>query len=203
MRDDTDLWRGRSEAFGPASAVGGAVLPYEGRSALQSPDGLPAAVFGADVDGWATSSTPVLVRGLAKILPLAWAGDPTASVRTVETAEIAALAEQMLAAGMHWAGNWRVLELEERRRDSIGSYADALRRAGATRVDCWTYSHEVGLSLVWAGRADAGTASLALHVVPASWVSEPRAGKPVKNIDVRWSWHDVVGLFESNRGFSL
>ncbi|WP_235036114.1 hypothetical protein [Arthrobacter sp. 18067] len=120
----------------------------------------------------------------------------------VVAAEIAAFASKMQSAGMYWAGPWRVLDLEGRRADSTGSYTAALRSAGATHVDCWTYSETVGLALVWVDDEDAATMSLALHVVPVSWVSEPRAKGWVQGIDVQWSWADVVALYERRQGES-
>lgn len=190
-----DLRRNAAVVFGPASAREGAILPFEGRSLMMRPEGLPQAALDATEDGLLAPDNPILVRGSAKILPLAWQGDARDGTDPgVAPEEIAAFASQMQAAGLHWAGNWRVLDLEERRDDSIGSYAAALRVAGATRTDCWTYSETVGVSLVWAGASDAGTESLALHVVPVSWVSEPRVRKPVRGIDLRWSWTDVIAL---------
>ncbi|HXH33370.1 MAG TPA: hypothetical protein VNJ54_03035 [Plantibacter sp.] len=190
-----DLRRNAAVAFGPASAREGSILPFEGRSLMRRAEGLPQAALDATEDGLLAPDNPILVRGLAKILPLAWQGDQRGgSDSGVAPEEIAAFASQMQAAGLQWAGNWRVLDLGERRDDSIGSYAAALRTAGATRTDCWTYSETIGVSLVWAGASDAGTESLALHVVPVSWVSEPRVKKPVRGIDVRWSWSDVIAL---------
>jgi hypothetical protein len=143
----------------------------------------------------------VLVRGRAIILPLAWRGDPTGDGGDgVSSEEIEAFASQMQAAGMQWAGPWRAPDLNGTRRDSIGSYLTALRDAGATRADWWTYTETVGLALVWAGGDEQGTRSLALHVVPASWVSEPRAGKPVEGIDIRWSWAEVSALYSERSG---
>lgn len=192
MDIDRDLHRDGASAFGPASVKDGALLPFEGRSLLTDADGLPPAALDAQADGWLSPENPVLVRGQATILPLAWRGDPRGT--GVDPEEIAAFASQMQNAGMYWAGNWRVLSLADRRADSIGSYTSALREAGATAVDCWTYSETTGLALVRAGDEEEGTLSLALHVVPVSWVSEPRARKAVHGIDVRWSWADVVAL---------
>jgi len=184
---DMDVQRDAASAFGPASLTTGALLPYEGRTLLKRPEGLPAGGLDARADGWVTPDVPVLVRGQVRILPLAWSGTE------VPTEAIDAFASQMQAAGMHWAGNWRMLSLTEDRTDSIGSYVAALRASGATRVDCWTYTETVGIALVWGD--DDGSTSLAWHIVPVSWVSEPRVGKPVKQrIDIRWSWDEVVAL---------
>lgn len=207
MTDDMDLHRDAASAFGPDSLTASGLLPYEGRAHLLGPDGPPSGVFAAEQDGWLTPDNPILVRGAAKILPLAWRGDPRSGHHPyAEPGQIAAFASRMQSAGMHWAGSWTVLDLADRRPDSIGSYTAALRDAGATRVNCWRYSETVGFSLVWSGVEDKGTMSLALHVVPASWVREPRswvskrdarAWRPVHGIDVRWSWAEVIALYES------
>lgn len=190
-----DLHRDEEAAFGPASLSAGGMLPFEGRTLMLGPDGLPPGVLEAERDGWISPNNPILVRGLVKILPLAWLGDPRSGYNpAVSSTEIAAFASRVQSAGMYWAGPWRVLDLDTRSSDSIGSYTAALRSAGATHVDCWTYSESVGLALAWAGDEDAGTMSLALHVVPVSWVSEPRVTKPVPGVDVRWSWADVIAL---------
>ncbi|MBO0981422.1 hypothetical protein [Microbacterium sp. SD291] len=197
MNLDLDLSRDEASAFGPSSVSRGAILPYEGRAFLTRGDGLPATAVGAEHDGWLSPCNPVLVRGQAKILPLAWGGDGSGA----STAEIAAFASKMQSAGMHWAGNWRVLdELKEFRGDSIRSYLTALTAAGATRVNSWTYTDAVGLALVWTGDAGAEDASLALHIVPSSWVSERHARKSMRGIDVRWSWSEVVELYASTTG---
>lgn len=196
-----DLRRNAAVAFGPASVHEGSILPFEGRSLMMRAEGLPEAALDATEDGLLAPDNPILVRGLAKILPLAWRGDQRSeSDSGVASVEIAAFASQMQAAGLHWAGNWRVLDLEERRDDSIGSYATALRTAGATRADCWTYSETVGVALVWAGASASGTESLALHIIPVSWVSEPRVKNAVRGIELHWSWADVIALYSAQTG---
>lgn len=206
-----DLHRDEAAAFGPSSFVDGGLLPYEGRQQMLLPDGLPPAVFEAEEDGWLSPNNPILVRGMVKILPLAWRGDPK-SGRCVgaDPEEIAAFVSLMQAAGLQWAGNWSVLDLKDHRDDNIGSYTAALRAAGATRVECWMYSEAVGLALVRAGVEDEGTMSLACHVVPVSWVFEPRSWaskhhvkefkRGVRGIDVRWSWAEVIALYMAGQG---
>ena len=195
---DGDVYRDATVSFGPASVSEGSILPYEGRAMLLSPHGLPPGALDVRADGWLSPDVPILVRGLARIIPLAWSGDPQSGHGRAVTAEdIAAFASRVQAAGEQWAGIWRVLALEDDRTDSIGSYTAALRQSGATHADCWTYSETVGVALVRAGSDREGTGSLALHIVPAGWVSEPRAGKPVRDVDVSWTWGDVVALFET------
>lgn len=201
MDFDLDLGNDAAAAFSSASLRSGAILPFEGRSLLMRGDGLPAAALEAERDGWLGPETPILVRGAARILPLAWRGDPrSGDTPHAEPGAIAQLDHRMQSAGMYWAGPWRVLDLGEARSDSIGSYTAALLAAGAVRVDCWTYSETVGLALVRAGMEDEGTRSLALQLVPVSWVSERRAGKAVRGIDVRWSWAEVIALHAARSG---
>lgn len=205
---------GRIPAFAPASIATGAILPDEGRAALTGAGGLPSGALDAEHDGWAETDVPVLVRGQGRarvrILPLGWWGEPGGGYSPeADPGQLEALWRSMQAAGMHWAGNWRTLEeLEDPdsrgpRRDSVGSYLAALRAGGATRASIWRYSETTGLALVRAGDEDLGTASLALHIVPRSWVSDPPVGvskrrardwEPVPGIDVTWSWSEVVDL---------
>ncbi|GAB2560431.1 hypothetical protein [Leucobacter ruminantium] len=195
-------------AFAPTALTAGAILPQEARRTLQSADGLPGAVVDAERDGWATPEIPVLVRGRgrsrARIVPLAWLGDPAVYNPHADPGQIAVFASSLQSAGMYWSGPWRVLdELESEGLDSVGSYLAALQEAGVHRADIWRYSESEGLVLAWAGDELAGTMSLALHVVPVSWVTAmPRGAskrrardwEPVYGIDLRWSWADVVAL---------
>lgn len=196
---DKDFSRDRADAFGPASRIAGGILPYEGRALVRRSEGLWAEALGADEDAWLSPDNPVLVRGQARILPLAWRGDPTSGrADGVTSDEIAELATQMEGSGYFWARSGRTLdELEQHRGDSNASYAAALRAAGVTKATFWTISGTVGIALVWAGSEDAGTESLALHVVPASWISETFVAKAVKGIDVSWSWSDVIDLYSA------
>lgn len=189
-----DLQRDGAAAFGPQSLLAGAILPFEGRTFVAQPDWIaPAAA--TQENGWLSPHNPVLARGRARVLPLAWRGTPDDGTG-VSTSEIETFASHMQNAGMYWAGPWRVLDLVDDRTDSIGSYVRALAAAGATRVDCWSYSETVGLALVWSGDVAAGTMSLAFHVVPVSWVSERRAVPRTQSIDVGWSWSEVIELWD-------
>lgn len=186
---------GPKSHFAPEALDVGAILPAEGRDAIIRSAGLPTGALEAEQDGWLTPEIPVLVRGAVKILPVAWRGDPASGYNPyAEPQQITTFASHVQGAGTHRAGPWTLLDLDERRDDSIGSYAEALKAAGATRVDCWVYSDALGLSLVWAGEEQLGTKSLAIHLVPASWVFERGAGEAVTGIDVSWSWADVIDL---------
>lgn len=205
---DLDLHRDAALAFGPTSLTDGTILPYEGRSLMMRADGLHDAVLTAEADGWWSPCNPILVRGRARILPLAWFGDPGSGYNpSIGQGEITAFASRMQSAGLYWAGNWRVVDdfgAAGAGDDSVASYRAALRGAGATHADVWRYSDTIGIALVWAGEEAAGTRSLALHVVPASWVSDPparvsarrkRDWRPVRGLDLRWSWADVIELY--------
>lgn len=193
---DMDLYRDADLAFGPRSFRDGGLLPFEGRTYLSQANGLPATVFDAREDGWLTPDTPILVRGSVRILPLAWRGDPQAGYNAyADPTQMTKFAFNVQSTGMYWSGPWRTLaELDEHHGNSIRSYVDALSAGGATQVSSWTYSGTVGLALVRAGVDDEGTGSLALHIVPVSWVSERHATGPVQHIDVRWSWAEVIDL---------
>ncbi|WP_309066647.1 hypothetical protein [Microbacterium sp.] len=182
-------------AFGPASLVSGAILPARGRDLMLDCGGLPPGATEASGDGWLAPDVPVLVRGDVRILPLAWRGDPSSGYNPyAEPGQLKAFASRMQDAGMHRAGPWAVMDLSERRADSIGSYTEALRSSGATKANRWVFPEGVGVALVWAGDEAAGDWSLAVHVVPASWVSERLVAGPVEGIDVTWSWADVIRL---------
>ncbi|WP_415647965.1 hypothetical protein [Stackebrandtia soli] len=202
MNLDRDVHRDEAAAFGPASCVEGAILPYEGRAQVRRSDGPWTEALARDEDGWLAPANPVLVRGQARILPLAWRGDPSNGRATgVEPEEIAEFAAQMEGSGYYWARSARTLdELSGHQGGSIASYLHALRAAGTTKATFWTISWTIGIALVWAGDENEGTMSLALHVVPASWVSETVTAKAVRGIDVGWSWADVIELYERRVG---
>ena len=183
-------------AFAPDSLVSGALLPAAGRDLMVKRRLLPPGAVDATADGWLTPEIPILVRDRVRILPMAWWGasdhhhNPNA-----EPGDIDDFARHLLDTGMYAAGPWTRMDLGASRTDSIGSYVAALRASGATKADSFVYVLEdVGVAVVWAGDKDAGDRSLAVHVVPKSWVFERGGGKSVDGIDVSWSWADVVGL---------
>lgn len=202
MNFETDYVRDSETAFGRASLIDGALLPWQGRDALQTPDGLHRKALDAKDDGWLTPYNPVLVRGEARILPLAWRGDVASGRGTaVVQAEIDEFVSHMRVTGMHWAGTWRDFDwLQEAKANSVASYAEALLESGVTQGNFWVLRGDVALGLIWAGEGAEGTMSLALHVVPSSWVYQLRRSKPVAGIDLRWSWAEVIELYRTRTG---
>lgn len=202
MNFETDYVRTANSAFGPASLLDGALLPWQGRIPLSAYDGLQQEALDVQEDGWVTPFNPILVRGEARILPLAWRGD-VASGRgaAVVPGEIDEFVSKMQRTGMHWAGTWSDFDwLQESKENSVTSYAAALLDSGVTQGNFWVLRGDIGLGLIWAGEEAEGTMSLALHVVPSSWVYQLRPSKPVAGIDLRWSWADVIELYRSHGG---
>jgi hypothetical protein len=202
MNFETDYVRDSETAFGPASLLEGALLPWQGRNALQAYDGLNGKAFDATSDGWLTPYNPVLVRGEARILPLAWRGDVASGHGTaVVSAELDEFVSHMQVTGMHWAGTWSDFDrLQEAKKNSVASYAAALLDSGVTQGNFWVLTGSIALGLIWAGEETEGTMSLALHVVPSDWVSQRRPAKSVADIDLRWSWADVIELYRTRTG---
>lgn len=186
-------------AFGPESLTRGALLPATGRDLMISSFALPPGVLDATGDGWVAPEIPILVRGEVRILPLAWWGAPDRGYNPyAEPAEITKFARRVLDSCMYAAGPWVQLDLSSDPSDSMGSYAAALRASGATQADRFVYVQDhLGVVVVRAGEEEAGTRSLAVHVVPESWVFERAAHEPVDGIDVTWSWSDVIELHRS------
>lgn len=139
------------------------------------------------------TGVPVLRRGEARIIPLAVQTDPSAGGRDAqeERRRMSALAAEIGAALEYRAGRGVSFDLTYRGVDSVAAYAAALREASGHEADTWDFGLDTGAALVWTGEESLGTLTLALHIVPASWVNERRAGIPVYGIDVRWSITDI------------
>lgn len=175
------------------------ILPTGAQSSLVGAQALPDGILDVSEDGILAGGIPVLVRGQIRIVPLATWTSPEPSPHAQD------LWRALTAACVNRAGNWSLLDLDAERDDAIGAYAEALRAVAASRVRYWIYSGKVAVALVRAdGDGTSASSSLALHVVPEGWLFHraPTAAPP-HAIDVRWSWQDVVGLFEHDRGFSL
>lgn len=160
------------------------------------------SVLDALVTGGAPSlDIPVLARGDARILPLA-VQDPDARARhpREERRRMAALASDIEGACEHREGRGIAVDLSYEERDSVGSYVAALGESGATRAVFWAYGAEHGVVLVWTGAEATGDLAIALHVVPARWVSQRRATAAVTGIDVSWSGVDAAAAADSLAG---
>lgn len=184
-----------ARAFGTSALEQGALLPADARDLIVRSQAVPPGATDAAGDGWLATNVPVLVRGQARIIPLAWWGAADHGYNPyAEPAQITSFASHVQGAALHRAGPWSEMDLSADSDDSIGSYRAALRDAGATRADCWAYSDSLGVALVWAGSEAEGTRSLGLHLVPAGWVLSRLVGDPVDDVDVGWSWADVIAL---------
>lgn len=185
--------------FGPESLTRGALLPATGRDLMISSCALPPGILDATADGWVSPEIPILVRGQARILPLAWWGAPDRGYNPyAEPSDITRFSRRVLDSCMYAAGPWMSIDLSSDAGDSMGSYAAALRASGVTQADRFVYVQDhLGGVVVRAGDEAAGTRSLAVHVVPEGWVFEPAARGPAAGIDVRWSWADVIDLHRS------
>ncbi len=185
-----------SAAFGPASLERGALVPAAGRDLMIRSFLLPPGVLDMKDDGWLTPEIPILVRGEVRIIPVAWVGSPDRAFNPdADTNAIKDFARHLLDTGMYHDGPWEQIDLSAEPVDSIGSYAAALRTSGATKADRFVYVEDhLGVVVVWAGDEGAGNRSVAVHIVPESWVFERSAGGPVEGIDVSWSWAKVIDL---------
>ena len=137
---------------------------------------------------------PVLQRGSARLLPLALEADPTSTGRDPheEEGRMRVVADAIRGACEYREGQAITFDLNQRGTDRVGSYASALRRANATAAQYWIYRDGHGLVLAWTGDAAKGTRALALHVVPAGWVTSRRGKPAIDHIDVAWSAKDVA-----------
>lgn len=146
---------------------------------------------------------PVLSRGAARVLPLALQASSLTSGRTPseEHRRMTVLAAEIRDGCEHRAGQGILFDLDTMGEDSVASYASALRDAGAARAEYWAYGSDHGVVLVWTGDETEG--SLALHIVPVSWISERRAQQAIDGIDVRWSLSDVVGQHDAPDSLGL
>lgn len=168
------------------SAASGWRVPAGDRSLM---DAVDALVEGAA----ARSDIPVLTREAARIIPLAVQAAPAAGERDPkeERARMTVLASSIRDAMEYREGQSIVVDLDRRGDDRVAAYARALRRAGATRADWWSYRERYGVVLVWTGDEADGGLALAMHIVPLSWVSERHTKTAADEVDVRWSPSDV------------
>lgn len=176
-----------------------------------------AAVAGADPGGWTPPLTGsqladeletvlaggqpgvlMLERGAARIIPIALQApstttvDPSEEIRRMQTrareVELALEPDNGLGILLDEGRAWT---------KAIDTYLTCLGEAGADQAKFWTLGRERAAVLVWSGDKDTGTRALALHVVPAHWVSDRYDGKP-ERVDLRWDAASVQATKEKD-----
>jgi hypothetical protein len=191
----------------PRTIAEGAVVSFRGDVLVESGDGIVAAVESRltdaaastrHEDGWLTDAVPVLTRGVAWIVPLAWVpdgdADDDASRRTLMT-RATELWSAVRAACAHRHGEPIGMDLESP-AGAQRRYADELVRTGARRADWWRFDRSAVVLVVYGRPLPSPLSRIAVHIVPAEWTSErPRsASKNAAIPDLGWSWADVVAL---------
>lgn len=138
---------------------------------------------------------PVFTRGAVQVVPLAAQTNSRASAQDSheEQRRMTVLAAEIRDACEQREGRAISVDLDYDGADSLGSYISALKSAGATAAQWWEFRQTHGVALVWSGDTPTGTLSLALHVVPVSWVSARQATAAIGGIDLEWSETDVTG----------
>lgn len=141
----------------------------------------------------AESDAVVLDRGPARIFPLAAQGGaqrrygrhPDEERRRVER-----FADRIRGVFEHHHGAQIPVDLMRRGTDTLAAYAASLRAAGAASAVWWGIG-SAGAVLVTTGDARDGDLTLAVHVVPMSWVSDRRARPDGERARLSWSIDDV------------
>lgn len=191
----------RSTAVAPASVQTGAVISYSAETLVASGEEIVAAIesrltrpvtSGGGGDDWLTSEVPVLSRGSAWIVPLAWIpprDDQTLRTRATE------LWTAIRSACEYRHGPQIAIELEDAGAART-PYAIELVRTGARRADWWQAADAAIVLVVYGDPLPAPVARMAVHVVPIGWVSQrrPTAAKKMPPLDLTWSWADVVAV---------
>ncbi len=139
------------------------------------------------------AGVPMLDRGPAKILPLAVQGtaagapglDPAEEARRMSW-----LGARISDAFEHAGGRPAALDLERPGDDRIAAYTRSLRAAGAVSASWWVFD-AMGVVVVSSGTAEAGELSLAVQVVPASWVVDRLTRPGGEPVDLRWTRADL------------
>lgn len=153
-----------------------------------------ARVVDAVVDGSPLPrlDIPVWHRGAAVIVPLMAQGDLGGGGRDAheELRRADALAKKLAGAFEYRAGAPLDVDLDLRGDDRVASYSRALRAAGVTRAWWWTLG-DSGVVIVWSGDELAGTLTLAVHVVPVSWVWDRKTKPGSVDVDLGWGVDDV------------
>ncbi|MFS2242737.1 hypothetical protein [Microbacterium sp. OR16] len=171
----------------------GALLPSDARDLIVQHHGLPPGATTAAEDGWLAENAPVLVRGEAKIIPLIWLGYPDRGWNPyADDDDMRAFVSRVRASIIDAAGPARSVDLADTLDpiDSTGSYRQALRKSRVDRAEWWALADATAIALVWMR----GFASVAVHVIPATWVDETLSTEPAADIDLWWSWKQVIEL---------
>ncbi|WP_194421441.1 hypothetical protein [Microbacterium abyssi] len=204
MNTESRASRG-SGVFDPESVGVGAVISHSGDTLVTNGDEIIAAVeeltdrtFPADpTDGWLTDDVPVLARSDSWIVPLAWVpelpGDAAAPRRQMLRSRVGDLWTSVRSACEYRHGSQIGIGLESA-ADGKNRYVSELVRTGVRRADWWAFGEWAVVLVVHGEPVPAPVSQMAVHVVPIGWVSERRAAKRVPEIDLGWSWSDVVGL---------
>ena len=142
------------------------------------------------------SLVPVIERDAAKILPVFVQGaSPRQSGLDAreEQRRVDDLASDLAGAFEFAAGRPIAFPLDQRGDGPVAEYAASLRDANARTAQWWTLN-ETGVVVVRSGDEDAGDLALAVHLVPARWVSG-RSGTPTGRAptDLRWSRAEIAG----------
>ncbi len=150
--------------------------------------------------GAAIGSLPLVTRGDARIVPLAaQLGTPTGDPRE-QRHRMRLLADGIDGACEYRAGRGIRIDLARTGDDEVAAYTAALREANTTEATWWEIDQAHGVTLVWTGDENHGDLTLALHVVPISWVSERRTRPAARWIDVR---RDPTEWPDEGRGSAL
>ena len=170
----------------------GALLPSDARDLIVQHHGLLPGATEPTEDGWLAENVPVLVRGEAKVIPLTWRGDVDRGWNPYADDDIRTFVSRVRDSIIDAAGPATSVDLTDTSEpvDSTGSYRQALQNSRADRAEWWRFDDGTTVALVWTR----GWPAVALHVVPASWLDESLATDPIPDLDLRWSWKQVVEL---------
>ncbi|WP_243231920.1 hypothetical protein [Microbacterium sp. CIAB417] len=173
----------RSASRGDFSRTGGEWrVPVGARDILKGLDELLDGTSGAD-------RIPVVDRGPLKILPLML--QDVSSGGDEQRRRMATLATSVADALEQREGRGIAADLEDWGPGSVASYAAAVKAAHAVEARWWEYGQTHAVVLVTSDDGT-GSRSLALQIVPVSWVSERRAEGEHSGIDAHWSWNDIA-----------
>lgn len=140
------------------------------------------------------SLVPIIERDAAKILPVFVQGaSPRQSGLDAreERRRVDELSSGLAGAFEYASGRPIPFPLDQRGDGPLAEYAASLRSANARSAQWWVLN-ETGVVVVRSGDEDAGDLALAVHLVPARWVSG-RSGTPTgrPSADLRWSRADL------------